>query len=266
MPTHNQPGHRVDYDSIAHLYDEPSRDHRVDPRLLDYLDSISKTTKSKVRVLDVGCGTGKQLNANRTAFPAMFMVGLDRFRGMLEIARKRNSSVMWIHGEGSELPFSAESFHYACNQFSYQHARNNEKLLTEIFRVLKPGGRFVMTNIDPWSMTGWKIYKYFPESLELDYQDFLPADRFVEIMDHVGFQDVHVNYNQIEDRESLKSFLKYSSERHRTSQLMAISDEGYHGGIQKLKGEVLYTGEKEKVLESEFVKVTISGDKIANSG
>ena len=156
--------HRVNYDDISHRYDEPIRDHKIDLNLLDFLASNPGLKEADVTILDVGCGTGRQLAANRKRFPRMGMVGADRFRGMLRVAGERCSTVGWVQADGASLPFGSASLHYATNQFSYQHIRNTERLLGELYRVLKPGGRFVMTNIDPWSMTDWIIYRYFPEA------------------------------------------------------------------------------------------------------
>lgn len=47
-----------------------------------------------------------------------------------------------------------------------------------------------MTNIDPWSMTGWAIYRYFPKAWTLDRLDYLPVDQLVELMRDTGFRDV----------------------------------------------------------------------------
>ena len=70
---------------------------------------------------------------------------------------------------------ASASFHYVTNQFSYPHIGDKRSFLAEVFRVLGPGGRFVLTNIDPWSMTGWALYRYFPESFALDERYFLPV-------------------------------------------------------------------------------------------
>ena len=77
---------RVDYDAVAPLYDEPERDHDVDPDFVGFLDARGASVTSTLRILDVGCGTGSQLAANRRRFPDMVMVGVDRFAGMLRIA------------------------------------------------------------------------------------------------------------------------------------------------------------------------------------
>ncbi len=57
----------VDYDESAQRYDEPSRDHEADSGLAAFLAEPASVAASKPRVLDIGCGTGKQIRANRVA-------------------------------------------------------------------------------------------------------------------------------------------------------------------------------------------------------
>ncbi len=87
--------HRVDYDRVAHLYDEPLRDHVVDRKLIEYIAG-RPVGATAVRVLDAGCGTGKQIAANRTRFPEAVFIGADRFHGMLHIARRRCRDARWL--------------------------------------------------------------------------------------------------------------------------------------------------------------------------
>lgn len=253
---------RVDYDRIAHGYDEQQRDHDVDEHLLAFLEEKADIQASKRCILDIGCGTGKQLAANHQHLPDLAMVGVDRFEGMLRIARKRCPVVDWIQADGAALPLLSQTCDYATSQFSYPHVGNPRRLLEEVFRVLKSSGRFIMTNIDPWTMARWAIYRYFPEAWTLDQQDFLPVERFVRLMQDVGFRDVCVRRESRPSWENLHEFLAFASARHRASQLMAISDQAYATGLQRLEEEVA----KEPLgasspLASEFVLVTIMGDK-----
>lgn len=252
---------RLNYDDIAHLYDEPGRDHAADSNLLAFLQERGTGNSSVLRVLDVGCGTGKQLAANRHQLPDARLIGVDRFRAMLRIARRRCPAAAWIQADGATLPFASSRFDYATSQFSYPHVRNTGQLLGEIFRVLKSTGRFVMTNIDPWSMAGWLVYRYFPEARALDQQDFLPVERFVALMRDVGFQDVDARYTDLSRDEALHEFLAYASTRHRASQLMAISDAAYEAGLDQLKQVLAQAGTRTVVEPSAFVLVTIVGDK-----
>jgi SAM-dependent methyltransferase len=215
------------------------------------------------RVLDIGCGTGKQVVANRARWPDLVLVGVDRFAGMLRIAQRRCADALWIQGDGAELPLADGAFDYVTSQFSYQHVRRTPALLREVFRVLRPAGRFVMTNIDPWSMRGWLVYRFFPEALAIDRVDFLPADRFAAEMGIVGFRGVEVSRVDLSRPEGLAEFLDWVSERHRASQLMAIPDAAYARGLQRVR-HALEAGEGgDAPAPSEFVLVTIAGSKPA---
>jgi SAM-dependent methyltransferase len=254
---------RVDYDLIARLYDEPIRDHPVDPRLLSFLEQRPDLSADRVRILDIGCGTGKQLTADRAQFPSGLLVGVDRFRGMLRIARRRGPSVGWVHGDGGRLPLRSESFDYVTNQFSYHHIADRESFIREVHRVLRPGGRFVLTNIDPWSMPGWAIYRFFPEARDQDLLDCIPADSLADLMRAAGFEDMQVERRHWHQAEDLVSALAYASDRYRTSQLMVISDAAYQAGLNRLRRACATAADDEASVDSEICLVTICADKAA---
>ena len=80
---------RTDYDAIAHLYDtQPYRARAVDPDLLAF---GGDREPADLAVLDIGCGTGNQLIANRGALPGAFYAGLDRSLGMLRQGRSQDA-------------------------------------------------------------------------------------------------------------------------------------------------------------------------------
>jgi ubiquinone/menaquinone biosynthesis C-methylase UbiE len=253
---------RVDYDQIAHLYDEPIRDHPVDERLLAWLDRRTDLSAETVRILDVGCGTGKQLTANRTRLPGAALLGVDRFRGMLRIAARRGPGIGWVQGDGARLPLASASFDYATNQFSYHHMADRYGFFGEVFRVLRPGGRFVLTNIDPWSMSGWAIYRFFPESEQQDLQDCLSAETLTDQLREIGFVGVSVERHQIETVERLEETLAYVSDRHRTSQLMVISDDAYTAGVERVRTAAEERG-PDATVTSEICLMAVTADRPA---
>lgn len=250
---------RVDYDRIAHLYDERIRDHGVDAELVAFLRSKAHDDRRSIRILDVGCGTGKQLAANRGQFPDMVMLGVDRSEAMLRIAQARCRNALWIRADGAALPLAGEAVDYVTSQYSYQHVGRTPRLLGEVFRVLTPGGRFLMSNIDPWSMPGWLVYQYFPAAQTLDHRDFVPVEAFVSLMQDVGFVHVRARRDDLSKPESLRAFVAYVSERHRASQLMALPDADYAAGLARLEGELGPDGDAVEV--SQFVLVTVVADK-----
>lgn len=253
----------VNYDLIAHVYDDARRDYELDKNLVAYLREHSDIPPNDVRVLDVGCGTGKQLTANRASLPQAQLVGLDRYAGMLNVARPRCPEISWVHGDGSSLPFASRQFDYACNQFSYHHVPDKGRLLSEIFRVLKPGGRFALWNIDPWSMERWIIYQFFPEARMLDEEDFLQASVLADLIEKAGFWNIQTSRTPIQLTENLQDFHAYALQRHQASQFMALPDDQYHAGVVRI--EHALTAGDARVIESELCLVTITGDKPGGS-
>jgi SAM-dependent methyltransferase len=256
---------RVDYDRIAHLYDEPMRRHSVDERLIAYLESRPDLDPAMLHVLDIGCGTGTQLAANRSQWPFATFVGVDRFRGMLRVAGRNGPGISWVQGDGARIPLASDSFHYATNQFSYHHIHNRSAFVHEMYRVLCPGGRFVMVNIDPWSMPNWAIYQYFPETLQQDQADFLTSASFESEMRAAGFADIVVERRTIRRERPLAEFLAYASERHRTSQFITISDAAYEAGLARIRAAVASAGDEPAPVELGVCLLIITGHRPTNS-
>jgi ubiquinone/menaquinone biosynthesis C-methylase UbiE len=106
-----KPSPRVDYDAIAHLYDtQPYREKTVEPELVAFLEQYASA--ETLSVLDIGCGTGNQLGANRPLVPHAHLVGLDRFLGMLRQARSKAPDIAWAQADGGALPWQDQSFDF----------------------------------------------------------------------------------------------------------------------------------------------------------
>ena len=256
----NLRGQRVNYDRIAHLYDEPLREHSLDPNLVQYMSERPDLQATRMRILDMGCGTGSQLSADRREFPTPLMVGLDLFLGMLRQAQKRAPGLAWVQGDSARAPFQDDCFDYITNQFSYPHVQGKAGMVAEIYRILKPGGRFVMTHIDPWSMTDWIVYRYFPAARKRDFEDFWPVEEFKERLEAAGFKHIQASREYQSKKENLKEFREYAWQRYRTSQLMVLSEEDYQAGLAKIE-EGLAKGGQDRTADSELCLVTIRGDK-----
>ena len=82
----------VNYDAIAHLYDlQPYRVKTVDPELVAF--TAQRTSSDRLSILDIACGTGSQLVANRSIVPEAQLVGLDRSFGMLRQAQHKTLDI-----------------------------------------------------------------------------------------------------------------------------------------------------------------------------
>lgn len=92
-------------------------------------------------MLDVGCGTGV---VAREAISRVGqegrVVGIDPNEGMLAVAR-RTLGVEWRKGIAEDLPFESNSFDVVVCQFALMFFEDREQAISEIQRVLRPGGR-----------------------------------------------------------------------------------------------------------------------------
>ncbi|MBA2410907.1 MAG: methyltransferase domain-containing protein [Gammaproteobacteria bacterium] len=118
-----------------------------------YIEATTEQTLARLqlrpddRVLDIGCGTGALLDRLTRAHPLARLAGVDPVPEMLSVARRRLAeSVELREGWAERLPFEAQQFDVvvSCNAFHY--IRQPVEALREMDRVLRPGGRLIITD------------------------------------------------------------------------------------------------------------------------
>lgn len=100
------------------------------------------------RVLDVGCGSGSMSRTMARAQPLAHVVGVDIRNSYLDYARNRVadenlSNVTFQEADVFALPFADATFDVVWTKYLLQWLKDIGPALTEIHRVLKPGGRIV---------------------------------------------------------------------------------------------------------------------------
>ncbi len=105
--------------------------------------------KNPNQILDIATGTG-DLAILMASTKADKIIGLDISAGMLEVGKQKiadkklSDKIEMILGDSENIPFEDNSFDAVTVAFGVRNFENLEKGLSEILRVLKPNGIFVI--------------------------------------------------------------------------------------------------------------------------
>lgn len=222
---------RTDYELLAARYDEDrerwsfARDEVID-ELLAAHDTI--------RVLDVGTGTGRWLAIQREFFGhrRVEWLGLDPSAAMLGQANAKAASGL-IRAAAEALPLSDASCDYIATSYAFHHVVDKERALDEIGRVLNAHGVFRLNNIEPAVAGDWWLYRFFPETIEIDAARFWPAGRIGEALEARRFRvDIALEGGP---REIPAAEALAEAERRVVSQLALLDDAAYERGLARLR-------------------------------
>jgi len=160
------------FDTISGNYDGLNRviSFGVDVKWRKKVVKIVTDSKPS-RVLDVATGTG-DLAINLAKTGASEIIGLDISAGMLAVgkdkikAKKLDQIISMVKGDGESLPYEENYFDAITVAFGVRNFEYLEQGLSEIYRVLKPGGIFVVLETSVPTKTPYKQgYKLYTSSI-----------------------------------------------------------------------------------------------------
>ena len=112
------------------------------PWIDEFMENIPKYSK----ILDLGCGNGRNMT-----YENMLFTGYDSSSEFVEICKSRGLNA--VEGDMCNLPFETNSFDHIICIASFHHLitkERREKALKEMVRILKPGGKILLS---VWSKT-----------------------------------------------------------------------------------------------------------------
>lgn len=138
---------------------------------LDYLDeAVDFAAQSGKTVLDVGCGLATDLS--RFAKAGALTTGIDIAPRAVELAqenfRQRGLPGDFVVMDGEAMEFADNSFDFVYCHTVLHFTQNPEKMVAEIHRVLKPGGKAIMMMINRRS---WLYFMHRVAGMKIDYMD-----------------------------------------------------------------------------------------------
>ncbi len=154
-----------DYDSFAEAYAATNENNLVNayyerPAMLALAGDVAGR-----RILDAGCGSGPLLAALRDR--GAIVTGIDKSAGMLELARRRlgDGADLQVAVLGGPLPFPDDAFEDVTASLVLHYLQDWGPALAELRRVLKPGGRLIVSVNHPLAENLW----HREAGLEPDY-------------------------------------------------------------------------------------------------
>lgn len=202
------------FDDIAFRYDFLNRflsagiDVKWRKKALKQLESLQPKN-----LLDVATGTADVAIMAAALLKPEKITGIDISNGMLEIGREKitkaglQNTIELLNGDSETINFNDNSFDAVTVAFGVRNFQNLEKGLSEIKRVLKPGGKLVVLEFSRPKLPGVKsmynlymklvapnmgrlfsknrnAYKYLDESIK----KFPEGKNFTSILDNLGYK------------------------------------------------------------------------------
>jgi ubiquinone/menaquinone biosynthesis C-methylase UbiE len=233
-------GRTADYDSIAARYDRRYGLHEY-AGVRDYLSHFITMPSPAARVLEVGCGTGHWIEAQRRANvsgPRAFVAGLEPSAQMIARAGAALPIAPLVRGRAESLPFADASVDRVYCVNALHHFSDRARFFAEARRVLRPGGGVMTISKDPHTEADtWWVYDYFPETVAIDRERYARVRTLRGEMAVAGF--AWAESLEVDHIEALtpatEAFENGLIDRAYTSQLTVLSGEEYDRGVERIR-------------------------------
>jgi len=145
---------------------EIASDNPIHQRLFFAYEQAAKLTKGNL--LEIGCGVGRGMEVMINS--CAHYTGLDKNEDLLNELQQIYQHATFIHQNIPPLyNLEDNTFDWVITFQVIEHIQNDDLFIKEIYRVLKPGGKVIVTTPNKkLSLTRnpWHIREYFPKELE----------------------------------------------------------------------------------------------------
>jgi ubiquinone/menaquinone biosynthesis C-methylase UbiE len=183
------------YDQIAEAYAA----NLAYPHTQEYMDYLDRVLREEVGTAGLGtcgefcCGTGEAFALFNESIETG--IGVDVSSSMLAKAQQAfvNEDFIFVQGDATRLPLDDDIFDSVLMLGGIHHVPDRDALFTQVYRVLKPGGRFIyrepVSDFWLWKALRAIIYRLSPM---LDHATERPLrhEETVPVLESAGFVDI----------------------------------------------------------------------------
>lgn len=191
------------------------------------------TIKEGQKVLDLCCGTGQMINYECGAVGKdTTVIGVDFSQEMLDVGAKRLSSLAkdykfkLIRGTILELPFEENTFDCITIAFGLRNIQDKSKALSEMYRVLKPGGKLVCLELSKPNIP------ILNDIYDLYFNYVLPAIGSIGTGDKKAYYYLRDSVNNFMSKKELKEKFKDSGFRNSEYKSLTFGIASIHYGTK----------------------------------
>jgi ubiquinone/menaquinone biosynthesis C-methylase UbiE len=185
------------HDARQKFYDQMAAEWDLDytaedlERLSKLVDSMD--VKSGSHILDLGCGTGILFDMlRRKVGDRGTVTGVDFSIQMVQRAHRNFpfENVNVVDADVSALPFADRTFDISIGFRAFPHFQDKQKVLSEIHRVLKPGGKLYFIHL----VSSKQLAMHHSKRGGVEAQDVLPpADDMQKLFKAAGFAKLTID-------------------------------------------------------------------------
>jgi len=161
-------------------------------RVLDKFFSRNRLDK-RIKLLDLGCGTGELERFIFSYFPKASVCGVDPSHDCIKEVKYKNKKGHFLVGDSSNIPFKSKYFNAVLLSCVFHHipVDKREGTLKEIHRVLKKGGWLFIFEHNPFNPLTRKVVKSCVFDKDID---LITKKRCLIELKNQGFSIVEAKY------------------------------------------------------------------------
>jgi ubiquinone/menaquinone biosynthesis C-methylase UbiE len=154
-------------------------------------------------IVDLGTGPGILAIELHKLLPQAKTIGVDLSSDMLETARRNAdeggmSDFETRLGKAEEIPVESNSVNLVVTQSSFHEWEDPQRGLSEIFRILKPGGSVILKDYNRSWLSGWRrsLLKFLLAIVGESYEDHVGMfkftfDQVADLLKEAGFDEIN---------------------------------------------------------------------------